>query len=407
MSRRISLASISADGSKFLGPYLLQECIGRGGTAVLYKARRTGAAGFEKQVVVKTIAPELAGDPRFVALFEEEAKLQAQLFHANIAQVQDFGVMRGTPFLELEVLSGWNARQIFDRLSGSQRRMPARIAQLIMLEACRGLAYAHAFVDDKGKLRPIIHRDISLANVMICRDGAVKVIDFGLASVAEGGRMTIDTFAGKLAYMSPEQLEGKIDRSADVFAFGVVLWELLTGRRMFAADTDEETVRRIKQLDVKPPSKFNDEVPRALDAIVMKALARDPAQRYSSACELLSALEGLKKDPATRAELLNYLAELAPDVYVTACEACGEPVPYGRGCRGCRTVVDALESLDLLDAIDSAPVHLSVVRTPPTGTAIAPSPRRIRIERGVAVACATVGELIDRACRVFGDRLLV
>jgi serine/threonine-protein kinase len=397
MSRRISLASINPEGNKFLGPYLLQERIGRGGTAVLYKARRTGAAGFEKQVVVKTIAPELTGDPRFLAYFEEEAKLQAQLFHANIAQVQDFGVMRGTPFLELEVLSGWNAREIFDRLSEKQRRMPARIAQLIMLDACRGLAYAHAFVDDKGKLRPIIHRDISLGNVMICRDGAVKVIDFGLASVTEGGRLTIDTFAGKLAYMSPEQLEGKIDRSADVFAFGVVLWELLTGRRLFAADTDEETVRRVAQLELKPPSKFNDEVPRALDAIVMKALARDPAQRYASACELLAALEGLKKQPATRAELLVYLAELAPEVFTTSCEACGEPVPYGRSCRACRTIVEVLESAEVLDAIPQP--FLSVVRTPPTGTALVATPTpRERAELAFATACSAFGHAIDRAC---------
>jgi serine/threonine protein kinase len=394
MTRPASLVRTAQDGTRFLGPYLLEECIGRGGTAILYRARRTGAAGFEKQVVVKTILPELTGDPRFVALFQEEAKLQAQLFHANIAQVQDFGVMRGTPFLELEVLSGWNTRQIFERLFERHRKMPARIAQLILTEVCRGLAYAHAFVE-KGRLRPIIHRDISLANVMVCQDGAVKLIDFGLASVTEGGQLSIETFAGKLAYMSPEQLEGRIDRSADVFALGVVLWELLTGRRMFAADSDGETVLRVRTLEIKPPSKYNDEVSRAFDAVVMKAVSRDPAQRYASAGELLNALEGLRKAPATRAELLGYLGDLAPEVYASACDACGEPVPYGRSCRSCCTTID---SVDAIEAVMMAPVRaLELVRTPPGGQAIAlPLTPRARFERALASILAVAGTGIDR-----------
>jgi eukaryotic-like serine/threonine-protein kinase len=401
MSRPAALVRTNPDGQRFLGPYLLQECIGKGGTAALYKAKRTGAAGFEKQVVVKTILPELAGDPRFIAFFEEEAKLQAQLFHANIAQVQDFGVMRGVPFLELEVLSGWNAKQLLERLAHKCDRLPVPITVLVAQEACRGLAYAHAFVDDRGKLRPIIHRDISPANVMICRDGSVKLIDFGLASLTSGETLKIDTFLGKLAYMSPEQLEQQqLDRRADVFAFGAVLWELLTGQRLFLGNDDTDTVRRIQRCEIAPPSQFNRYVPTALDRIVLKALARDPADRFASAGELLEALEAIDLKPATRRELLIYLGGLGPETFATTCDSCGAPVPYGKSCRECQTVVDTGEELELLEIPPSRP-HLFVVRTPPMGTphyVLVVTPRRARVEQALASGIAVLGAGVARAC---------
>jgi serine/threonine protein kinase len=401
MSRPVLLARVSPEGQKFLGPYLLQEVIGRGGTAVLYRARRSSAAGFEKQVVVKTLLPELAGDPRFLAFFQDEAKLQAQLFHANIAQVQDFGIMRGTPFLELEMLTGCNARELFERVERTRRRVPARIALFILAEACRGLAYAHAFVDEANRLRPIIHRDISLANVMLCRDGSVKLIDFGLASVTLGGAVPIDHFRGKLAYMSPEQIErGQVDRSADVFAFGVVAWELLTGQRLFFGNSDEETLARVRGLEIMRPSKINRDVPRALDAVVMKALARNPAERYGSAGELLAALDRIGGGPASRAELLAYLGGVAPEVFTRTCEACGTPVPYGRECMECCTIVDCEA---LAPAVPSPPALFVVGPELELATELETlrisSPLRTSVERALASACFVAGELIARACR--------
>jgi serine/threonine protein kinase len=341
------------------GPYVLTECLGKGGTAVIYKGKRSGVSGFEKQVVVKTILPELARDFRFVRLFNREAKLSAQLFHANVAQVQDFGVVSGTPFLELEYLSGWNLQQLWNQVAARGERLPVGIALLLATEACRGLSYAHAFVDEAGVHRPIIHRDISPANVMICRDGAVKLLDFGLASLTRGETLSIETFQGKLAYMSPEQLERKqVDRRADVFAFGALLHELLTGQRLFRGETDVETVQRVRSLAIEPPSGLNDRVPAALDVIVLRALARNPDQRYQSAAELLDALDGLSGQQASRKELLAYLGSVAPEVFTTPCDGCGARVPNGAECSECRTLIDDRPP-------DLAPVLLAPPARPP------------------------------------------
>lgn len=314
MSRPVSLVRADAEGNRFLGPYLLTECIGKGGTAILYRARRTGAAGFEKQVVVKTILPELSGDPRFVAIFEEEAKLQAQLFHANIAQVQDFGVMRGTPFLELEVLSGWNAKQLFDRNSTSRARIPVEIALFIATEACRGLAYAHAFVDETGKLRPIIHRDISPNNVMICRDGSVKIIDFGLARTELLPARTQGALAvGKYGYMSPEQARHeKIDGRADLYSVGVMLFEVFTGDRLVDEQDQATLWARVLSPKHRRPSTVVADLPREVDDMIMRAVETRADDRYADARAMLKSVEGFRTKAADKSELIQYLRYLYP-----------------------------------------------------------------------------------------------
>jgi serine/threonine protein kinase len=297
-----------------LGPYRLEEQLGRGGMAEVYRARRYGHGGFEKQVVVKTILPELLRNGWFARRFKHEARLSARLQHANVVQLMAYGIIDGTPFVELEYLQGMDLSKLWDR---ARRPFPIGITLAIAGDICRGLAYAHTFVDEDGSSRPIIHRDVSPANVMVCKDGAVKLLDFGLACLTRGETMAIDTFEGKLAYLAPETLERKqIDLRADVFALGVILWELLTGKRLFHAPTDVETLRRVQFMPIPPPSELNREVPAALDVIVLRALSRDPTKRQNSAAELLRSLDGLAAGrAASRSELLNWLGDVDPDVF--------------------------------------------------------------------------------------------
>ncbi len=325
-----------------LGPYLLTECLGTGGMAAVYRGKRRGLSGFETAVVVKTMLPEHRKNQRYVRMFKEEARLSAQLSHANVVRVHDFGMIADTPFLEMEDLTGWNLQQLWTALAERRERLPIAIALTIIAEACRGLAYAHAFVDDAGAHRPIIHRDVSPANVMICRDGAVKLVDFGLAQLTRGETLRIETFLGKLAYMSPEQLERRqLDRRADVFALGVTLYELVTGQRLFGGANDIETLKRLQTLVVEPPSRLNPSAPAALDVVVLRALHRDPDERYQSAGEMLAAIDKLGCVTATRAQLLAYLGGIAPDVFTRACDGCGGRVAWGAECTSCKTCIDA------------------------------------------------------------------
>jgi serine/threonine protein kinase len=337
------------------GPYELSECIGRGGMAQVWKGKRRGCAGFEKQVVVKTILPNLVGDARFVRLFTDEARLSAQLLHTNIVRVHDFGFVGRQPFLELEYLVGLNLKELWERVTARGQRFPVPIAITLVTAICRGLAYAHSFVDDAGEHRPIIHRDVSPANVMICRDGSVKLLDFGLARLTRGETLHVEMFQGKIAYMSPEQMEkGNLDRRADVFGLGAVLHELLVGRRLFGAGDDAETLRRLTHAEIAPPSSLNLDVPAALDVITMRALMRDPDERYQSATEMLAELDDLSAHAASPKRMLAYLGSVGPEIFTTACDGCGQRLPWGIDCRTCKTLLDDDGGCELVEELEDA-----------------------------------------------------
>jgi eukaryotic-like serine/threonine-protein kinase len=338
---RVSMRVVSTLPMR-LGPYLLTELIGTGGMAVVYRGVRRGTSGFETAVVVKILKPEHRRNQRFVRMFKDEARLSAQLQHANVVRVHDFGMIAGIPFLEMEDLTGWNLQEVWNALTARGQRLPLPIALTLVSEACRGLAYAHSFVDAAGAHRPIIHRDVSPANVMICRDGSVKLVDFGLALATHGETLEIDTFLGKLAYMSPEQLHKRqLDRRADVFALGVTLYEMITGARLYAGKSNVETLQRLQTLVVEPPSRLNREATAALDVVVLRALHADPDQRYQSAAELLVALDALAGMTASRAQLLAYLGGIATEVFTHGCDGCGARVAWGAECSSCKTCADA------------------------------------------------------------------
>jgi serine/threonine protein kinase len=254
--------------------------------ADVFRAQRTGAAGFARTVVVKRILSQYTSDPSFVSMFVNEAKIAAQLHHPNIAQVFDLGEHNGEYFMVLEYVRGTDLLGILRRLAKetvTDRAIPPAAAAYIARELCRGLAHAHAHVGPDGAQQPIIHRDVSPQNVMVSWDGQVKLVDFGIAKAMFSMREETRTGAlkGKIAYMSPEQVTGDHPGpESDVFAVGVVLYEMLIGRRLFKGQNDFETINRVKSMPIPPPSRAASWVPRPLDQVVMKALERERSARY-------------------------------------------------------------------------------------------------------------------------------
>jgi serine/threonine-protein kinase len=293
-----------------LGPYELGECIGRGGMAVVYKAKVVGPFGFEKQLVVKRLQPALTSKPEFFELFTQEARITAQLGHPGIVQVHDFGITDGAPFLVMEFLDGVNLAQVVKRLNGE--RMPIDVAVVVVTQVCHALGYAHTFRDPSGVRRQVVHGDVSPSNIMVCRDGTAKLLDFGVARLL--GEFDFEMppiLTGKAAYMAPEQLRREpFDRRVDVFAAGIVLHELLTGRRLFAAKNDVETLHRVLEAKVERASKWNPAVPPALDRVVLRALAADPGLRFESADEMGRALEAACRVAGGRRRVAEYLERL-------------------------------------------------------------------------------------------------
>jgi len=343
-------AAPSASPIQF-GPYLLTECVGQGGMAVVYKATRHGPSGFTKTLVVKAMLPSLTSQREFVAMFSSEARLMAQLSHPNIVQVHDFGVVDGIPYLAMEYLPGRNLSQLRAAVSARGQRVPVGCALAVARDMCLGLGYAHDFLDSDGKRRQIIHRDVSPSNIMVCRDGSVKLLDFGVAKiVGEFDYDVTQSFKGKYAYMSPEQVNHQpIDRRVDVFAAGIVLHELLTGKRLFAAQTELETLQHVAATQVVAPSVDNRDVPRALDVIVKKALARDPGDRYASGAALAEALEALDALAWPRRRLAAFVAELFANDWMIVCEVCGKQVLPGDACSECGTEAPETEAPVALD----------------------------------------------------------
>jgi serine/threonine-protein kinase len=300
-----------ADEARF-GPYLLTERIGRGGMAAVYKARIEGPNGFAKTVVVKRLLAELTAKPEFLELFTAEAKTTAQLSHPGIVQVFDFGIIGETPYLVMEYVDGINLAQLLKQVKARGERVPVDIAVILLTQVCHALAYAHSFRDANGRRVQIVHGDVSPANIMICRDGTAKLLDFGVARVlGEFDFELTHTLRGKFAYLAPEQIRrGPFDRRVDVFAAGIVLHELLTGDRLFHASTDKETLLRVHAARVEPPSRVNPTVKPELDAIVLKALARDPNDRFESGEAMAGALEQVARIRGGRRLIADYIAPM-------------------------------------------------------------------------------------------------
>lgn len=300
------------------GDYTLLRRLAVGGMAEVYVAKARGIAGFEKQVAIKVIHPRYSEDDHFVNMLVEEAKISVLLNHANIAQTFHLGCIDGTYYIVMEFIEGADAYRVMRKVSEMKRALPIDICAFICAEVCNGLHYAHRKRDAEGRPLGIVHRDISPQNVLISYAGEVKIVDFGIAKAALRSTQTeAGVIKGKYYYMSPEQAWGDpMDHRSDIFSTGVVLYELVTGRMMYTEDNIQALLDKVRKAEIPPPETRRPSIPKALSQIVMKALARDPGQRFQSAQEMAEALTGFlyaTSPTFTAARLADLMGTLFPE----------------------------------------------------------------------------------------------
>jgi len=301
------------------GPYELLERVAVGGMAEVFKAKRSGVSGFEKIVAVKRILPHLSDNQEFVGMFVDEAKMVAGLTHPNIVQIFDLGKIESSYYIAMEYVHGRDLRTILRRAKDRGLKMPLDLALRIASLVAAALEYAHRKKDDRGRPMEIVHRDVSPQNILISFEGDVKLTDFGIAKAASKASTTDrGALRGKLLYMSPEQAWGRaMDRRSDVFSLGLVLYETITDQRPFlgmTASSEVSILEAVRQCRIVPPREVSPRIPEELDRLVMKALARDPDDRYQNAAEMARGLEKVLRDrPAPTAHELTRFLELLFD----------------------------------------------------------------------------------------------
>jgi serine/threonine-protein kinase len=277
-----------------LGRYELLLPIAAGGMAMVWAARVKGTRGFQKIVAVKTMLSKLSEDAQFEQMFLDEASLASQIRHPNVVEISDLGEQDGVLYLAMEWIDGVPLNQLM-KAAKPVGGVPLAVAVRIVMNACAGLHAAHELRDAKGQLIGLVHRDVSPQNILVTYDGVSKVVDFGVAkATAMGGGATVaGQLKGKVSYMAPEQVRGEaIDRRVDIFAMGIVLYALTTGKHPFRRESEAATMYTIASTDpVVSPRKFLPDYPASLEAVLLKSLAKNPTERYATASEFLRALD--------------------------------------------------------------------------------------------------------------------
>ena len=288
------ILAVPGEGER-LDRFELVAELASGGMATVYLARFVGMAGFKRFVAIKRLHPHLAKEQDFIQMFLDEARLAARLHHPNVVPILEIGVHEEQYYLVMEYIEGDTVGHLMARATNANRKIPVPIVVRIMLDTLTGLHAAHDLSDDEGNPLEIVHRDVSPQNILVGVDGVARITDFGvakaqarLANATQGGQLK-----GKLAYMSPEQVRGNmmVDRRADVFAAGIVLWELLTGQRLFKADGEAETLFKVVAAEVPPIRNYEPGVPPEVEVVVRRALAANPDHRFMSTADFAEALE--------------------------------------------------------------------------------------------------------------------
>ena len=292
--------------------------------AEIFKAKTYSHGGFENLIVIKRILPHIGENEDFIEMFIDEAKVSVALQHPNIVRIYDFGKILDNYFIAMECVDGKDTRNCLRKLARLKSHLPPKFAAFIAHETAKGLHYAHTKTDLQGNPYGIVHRDISPSNVIVSYEGEVKVADFGIAKAESNAYQTRDgVLKGKFEYMSPEQATGReIDSRSDIFSVGIILYEMLTGRRLFKTDSEIATLKKIRDCDFPKPSTLNPKIPAALEDICLKALARYPEDRYQSGAALTEDLRDfILPDTADtlRSELKDFMgglfvAEIAAEV---------------------------------------------------------------------------------------------
>jgi eukaryotic-like serine/threonine-protein kinase len=295
-----------------VGRYELLHELASGGMATVYLGRALGVAGFERIVAIKVCHAHLTRDDEFVAMFLDEARLAAKIHHPNVVATLDVGI-DGLLHMVMEYIEGDRLLGVMRAARRANAQIPIEIALRIIVDTVSGLHAAHELCNAQGQPLNIVHRDVSPQNVLVGFDGITKLADFGIAKAeARAVETKVDgAVKGKVPYMAPEQLLGEsIDRQVDIFAIGVVLWETLTGRRLFRGDSEPETMRKVLHEPIHPPSTYRSDVPPELDAVVMHTLARARSERFRTASAVAEALENCRVKIASQRAVSAYMREL-------------------------------------------------------------------------------------------------
>ncbi len=293
---------------RVIGRYVLYDLLASGGMATVHLGRLLGPVGFSRTVAIKRLHEQFAADPEFVSSFLDEARLAARVRHPNVVPTLDVVATDGQLFLVMEFVQGESLARLIKASALKGVKVPPRIAVGVLVSVLHGLHAAHEAQNEKGEPLDIVHRDVSPQNILVGIDGVPRVLDFGVAK-AVGRLQTTHSkqLKGKISYMSPEQLRSEpIDRRTDVFAAATVLWETLASKRLFAAENEGAVVTKVLLGKIEPPSSVAPDVPKEIDAIVMRGLDRDPAKRYQTAREMALALEEALP-PATASQIASWV----------------------------------------------------------------------------------------------------
>ena len=322
--------------------YRVTERLESGGMAEVFRGESTSLAGFKRQVAIKRVLPHLASNEKFIRMFLDEARLSARLTHANIVQVFDIGHVENTYFIVMEFIDGVTLKSVIEYLRSRKHPFPMPLACHVTMKVCEGLEYAHESTDSDGKLLGIVHRDVSPPNVLISKKGEVKIVDFGLAKAAHSVEKTEPgVVKGKFSYLSPETAMGEeAGPQADIYAVGIMLWEMLAGRKLFQGETDYQTVKQVQAGVIPSIRSINPGVPEELDKILRKSLSRAKNDRYQNAQQMSEEL--------TEFLLLHRLKATSYDLAKLVMDVVADRASAKQTSRGEVTVIDQLIQEEML-----------------------------------------------------------